>query len=334
MQAQVMVETLVEPLSRFPLFRTSDPEELFHISSSCLGASHVELKSLTAFEARVNLVKLKSIGLAYGVTSCDLAADHCESDFIRVQVALRGRARISAAARDVDLDEQHIGVTPTGVVSRSACQAGHARLTLRLDQAALLHKLEALLGAKSRGNLMVEPAIDAGSTRGQCLFGLIDFLARQLNAEPGLPDAVCRELEQAVQVAFLHASRHSFSHLLERDEKAPSASLVNTIEGLIEANWRDAVDIENLAAQAGVSARTLFRLFRQARGYSPMAFAKSVRLRRAREMLLSGDPAISVTAVAFHCNFLNPGNFAREFREAFGERPSDTLVRARRIAGS
>jgi len=144
-----------------------------------------------------------------------------------------------------------------------------------------------------------------------------------------LPAAVCRELEQAVQIAFLHASRHPFSHLLESEERLPASWVVRRIEEYIEAHWQEAITIDRLAAEAGVSTRAIFRAFERARGYSPMAFAKAVRLKHARQILTSGDPAVSVTAAAFRSNFASPGRFAKEYREAFGELPSETLFRAR-----
>ena len=58
-----------------------------------------------------------------------------------------------------------------------------------------------------------------------------------------------------------------------------------------------------------------------------MAFAKAVRLKRARQFLMSGDPGVTVLATAFNCNFASPGHFARDYREAFGELPSETLAR-------
>jgi AraC-like DNA-binding protein len=326
-----MLSTMAEPLDRFPLFRTSDPDELFQFGSTQLGAFRIELKNLAKFEARVNLVQLKGMGLAYGATTCDLSADHHESDFIRVQFAIKGRGRIRALNRETDLNERQTGITPSGVPSYSACQAGHARLTLRLDPKALLLKLEALLGGRPKGPLTFDPAIDMASPHAQRLLQLVNFLTEQVNAVPALPQVVCGELEQAVQVAFLCASHHSFSALLERDDKAPASSLVRNIEELIESNWQKVIDIERLAAQAGVSARTLFRAFQQARGYSPMVFAKNVRLKRARDFLMSGDPSVSVTGVALQCNFSNMGHFSKDFHEAFGERPSETLSRSRRL---
>ncbi len=331
MSKDLTSKDLAEPLNRFPLFRTSDPDELFQFSSAQLGASRIELKNLENFEARVNLVQLKGIGLAFGATTCDLSADHNEMDFIKVQFALKGRARLRALHRETDVNERQIGITPSGVPLHDACRAGHARLTLRLDHKALLQKLEALLGGKPRGQLTFESALDVSSPHAQRLLRLVYFLGEQLNAVPAMPQVLCRELEQAVQVAFLCASHHSFSNLLERDGKAPASSLVREVEEIIESNWQNAIDIERLAARTGVSARTLFRAFQRARGYSPTAFAKTVRLKRARELLMSGDPGVSVTGVALRCNFSNMGHFSKDFHDAFGERPSETLSRSRKL---
>jgi transcriptional regulator GlxA family with amidase domain len=60
-----------------------------------------------------------------------------------------------------------------------------------------------------------------------------------------------------------------------------------------------------------------------------MAFAKITRLRRARDMLASGNPDTSVTAVAYACGFATMGHFAKEYRQTFGELPSRTIARSR-----
>jgi transcriptional regulator GlxA family with amidase domain len=46
---------------------------------------------------------------------------------------------------------------------------------------------------------------------------------------------------------------------------------------------------------------------------------------------MSGDPGVSVTDVALQCNFSNMGHFSKDFHETFGERPSETLRRSRRL---
>jgi transcriptional regulator GlxA family with amidase domain len=44
---------------------------------------------------------------------------------------------------------------------------------------------------------------------------------------------------------------------------------------------------------------------------------------------MSGDPNVSVTATAFKTNFASPSRFAKDYREAFGELPSQTVSRTR-----
>jgi transcriptional regulator GlxA family with amidase domain len=64
-------------------------------------------------------------------------------------------------------------------------------------------------------------------------------------------------------------------------------------------------------------------------GMTPTAFLRERRLELAREML--GDPglATTVTSVALACGFGHLGEFSTLYRHRFGERPSDTLRRAR-----
>jgi len=85
-----------------------------------------------------------------------------------------------------------------------------------------------------------------------------------------------------------------------------------------------------MANVSGVSARSLFRQFRKARGHSPADFVKRVRLDHARRMLEQADSESSVIQIALKCGFQNSGHFARDYRGTFGELPSATLQRAKR----
>jgi transcriptional regulator GlxA family with amidase domain len=58
-----------------------------------------------------------------------------------------------------------------------------------------------------------------------------------------------------------------------------------------------------------------------------MQYVKRLRLEKARELLTDGGTKQSVTAVAFACGFLNLGHFARDYRNRFGELPSQTPSR-------
>jgi AraC-like DNA-binding protein len=307
---------------------TSDSEQLRQLGLKWLGASRIDLRNIGNFEARLNALELETVGLAFGATTCDLTADQHPMDVVRLQIALKGRGLSCVGRRVTDIDDRQFAVTPAGVPWQMVCQGGHERLTMRLPQAALTQKLASIIGVQPKGDYRFEHTIPADDPRARSLLQLVKFFAQQLDDHAAtMPRAVYRELEDAVQVAFLMASRHKYRELLETPAPMPEFSLVRRLEEFIEASWREAITIERLVAEAGVSARSLFRAFARVRGYSPIAFAKSVRLRRARELLLSGDPAMTVAMAMATCNFANPGHFARYYRETFGELPSVTVLR-------
>jgi AraC-like DNA-binding protein len=313
------------------MFRTSNSEELRRLASKLLGSVRLDLSKTDHFRTLVNVIELEEVGLAFAATSCGLTSHHLEADYIRLQIALEGRSTTSVAGETTDIDERQFGITPAGIPSQAACDAEHQRLTLRLREDLLLRKLTVLIGVRPKGGLRLAHAIAADGPDARGLSRLIGFMAEQLDQDAtAFPAAVYRELEQAIQIAFLSASRHAHSGALEAQAKLPDAGVVARLEGYIEANWREAITVERLVSEAGISGRSLFRVFERSRGYSPMAFVKAVRLRHARNMLLSGDPDVTVAAAASACNFANPGHFARHYREAFGELPSKTLLRGQR----
>jgi AraC-like DNA-binding protein len=326
-----MSDTRSVPLQRFQKVRTSNADELIQAGMHWLGATRIDLRNTGHFDARLNLIDLESTGLAFGATSCDIVVDHFPVDLVRLQIALKGRALTCVGGQVTELNESQFSVTSAGTPWQMVCHGGHHRLTLRLKEQTLMQKLGQLTGVRPKSDYHFDSAIAADDPQARSLLRLLTFLSNQLDeGAAALPGPVYRELEDAVQIAFLFASGHKFRDLLETPGPMPEFSLVKRLEEFIEAHWQEAITIERLVAEAGVSARSLFRAFERVRGTTPIAFAKTVRLRRARELLLSGDPAVTVTSAAAACNFANPGHFARYYREAYGEPPSVTMARGGR----
>jgi len=326
-------EPLANPLQRFPVFRTSDPEEFRHALLTRYGATSAEIKSSEGLTARGSLVQLQSIGLTYGQGSARATADFPEAERFRLFSALSGKGHTTIGKHAIALDADQCCILSPGRKVTIASEADHEWFNLRIDSGAFERKLAYLLGARPSGKLEFAPAVNRNSPQFQQLWRLIRFFAEQIDAtSEQLPPLVLHELEQTVLVAFLSANRHTFSHLLEREPADTLPSHVRRAEEFIEANWDQAITIEKLVEATGIGARAIFRAFQQTRGYSPMAFAKMVRLKRARELLSAPNAETSVTSVAFVCGFGNLGHFARDYREAFGERPSTTLAKAVRQA--
>jgi AraC-like DNA-binding protein len=102
------------------------------------------------------------------------------------------------------------------------------------------------------------------------------------------------------------------------------------IEAWIEANLGEAFGVEDLAAVANVSARSVQLAFSRLRGCTPMQFTQRRRLEKARMLLESPTPATTITGVAMDCGCFHLGRFAAAYRALFGEKPSETLSRSAR----
>lgn len=80
------------------------------------------------------------------------------------------------------------------------------------------------------------------------------------------------------------------------------------------------LDVEELANAAGMSARHLTRLFKEAYGVAPYQYLMVRRIERAMALLRRGDR--SVTEVCFEVGFSSLGTFSTRFNELVGVPPS------------
>lgn len=115
----------------------------------------------------------------------------------------------------------------------------------------------------------------------------------------------------------------------------PSSPRVGRAMAFINAYLYTDIGPMAVAQAAGCSLRNLQLLFRKEHGRTLTAFIRDLRLRSARELLLKGTGEASVTTVALECGFSHLSDFARHYRAAFGEAPSQTARNARlRRSGS
>ena len=98
-------------------------------------------------------------------------------------------------------------------------------------------------------------------------------------------------------------------------------TLVKAI-GLIEAKNGEPMVVSVLAAELGVSARHLLRLFQKHIGEPPAAWQLRQRLNRARALLIQTD--LNVTAISEICGFRSAGHFSTAFRKHFESSPSQS----------
>lgn len=89
----------------------------------------------------------------------------------------------------------------------------------------------------------------------------------------------------------------------------------------MDRRYAEPLDVQALAAVAGVSAAHFSRTFREVFGETPHRYLQRRRVERAMHLLRATDT--SVTDVCFDVGFGSLGTFSRTFRDIVGQSPSE-----------
>lgn len=322
-------------LDRYPVLRTADPEEARNALRAFGVLDFDLLAGADGFFAATNFLKLSSIGFSYCSYQSSVQTRFSEADYVRQQFGLRGLGSAVIGGNTIDLHPERSCILPNAQGCTINFGALYQQLVIRIDTRVLLRKLAGLTGSVPSGSIEFETLTRLDTEPGQSLQRLVLMYAGLFSSASGaaMPQLVLDELEQTLAIAFLCCNRHNFSGLLDADPSNSAPWHVKRAEDYIETHWDSPITVEKLAEVTNTSARSLFRAFKTSRGYSPMAFAKQFRLKRARAMLQLPQADTSVSGVAFACGFSNLGHFAKDYRAAFRELPSATLRRGKAHTG-
>ena len=86
----------------------------------------------------------------------------------------------------------------------------------------------------------------------------------------------------------------------------------------LSSRLSEAVTIDDMAAQVGMSRAVLHRKFKQATTMSPIQFVKSMRLNNAAMKIAGG---MNVNEAAMEVGYVSSSQFSREFKRMYGQSP-------------
>lgn len=316
-------------LKSYTVAATSDAEEMRHILVNVYDARAFHLDDKSAeFSARAGYFDFGSANLSYCSYGAPVRLEFRDDAYLRLQFCLTGAARATLGPREVDVDSRGIVCSPAE--ARLNLGQRFQQFALRIRRAALEQDVISLLGSRPREGISfgVSAGYESAHTRRLRDIVMSAAVSLDLSSEP-IPPPLLREIERTIRLAVLYGMPSNLSGLLLQPPANAAPWQVARVEEWIDANWREDISIEKLAEISGAGARSIFLAFRKARGYTPMAYLKTVRLKAARAMLQAAAPGTSVTSVSFACNFMNSSHFARDYGRQFGELPSATLLRAR-----
>lgn len=175
--------------------------------------------------------------------------------------------------------------------------------------------------------------------------GLLEALAEDAGEKRSsgalhFPVGRVRDPELAAAFAAAHRSAEGRTDALESDERlhrvftalirrhatgAPTQATIGDERGpvrraiaYLDAHFGEDVDLETLAAAAGVPRTRLIRAMKRQTGLTPHAFLTDRRVRAARTLLAGGE---TPAAVAAACGFYDQSHLNRAFKARIGVTP-------------
>lgn len=130
------------------------------------------------------------------------------------------------------------------------------------------------------------------------------------------------QIARKVEAQFSPEIRRSFeSHVYtEGGADLHGDELIAQAQDILRSRYAEPVNIEELAHQLGISARSFNRRFRNATGINPNLYLQQQRLNTARELLRTSN--LSITEVANAVGYSDSDYFSRRFRNAMKQTPS------------
>jgi AraC-like DNA-binding protein len=125
-------------------------------------------------------------------------------------------------------------------------------------------------------------------------------------------------------VAALRSLWRNYCTTLDESHDADDLNAVERARDFLGSRFSKQVRLASIAAECGMSAFQLIRVFQRVLGVSPYAYLVQLRVNRARDLLHQG---VGVSEVAYSCGFSDQSHLTRVFKKAIGV-PPGTYQRA------
>ena len=271
--------------------------------------------------------RLQKVGLFTLETDSFLAEKPPGADFYGFSIPLTAPFTVSLPGYDQTFGSANAHMLSPGLPFTFKCRKKCSVMVANffVDQMATYR--ERLLQETNGGREFVEPHVSLMSAAGSNLYRSVVKSWVALGVKDCVAnDIATQEMEDDLLEHFLLLAENA--PVTRKLAAFPSDQVLNNMEGYICANLDASITRDDLATEAGISIRSLSRAFERKYGLGPMAFVRQRRLDACFAQLRGSQREVTtVTEVAMSYGFWHMGKFAIAYREAFGESPSESLLK-------
>lgn len=314
-------------LEAYEVLRTQDLDEARHAVSQRYCDHRLNLRCGNRLDVRHNHVRGSHVSLNLLGYGSDVEIDPGElREFYLLQIPLVGAAQIVHRQEEVDSTSDCATILNPDRTTTMAWSSDCLQLMMQIDASFLHSVAENDLDMPLPGQIRFAPRVDLLSDGGRNLKYIVITVARAFEAGAlplGIDDLQLMAIERELALALLHHQPNNISHLLRKDPPGVTPRMIRKAQDFIHSHFADDLSLNDLAKASGMHPRSLQIGFRQALGQSPMSYLRDIRLDTAKFHLSRRTDRPRVSDVAYDCGFTHLGRFSRDFRQRFGQAPSD-----------
>ncbi|MEU6785036.1 AraC family transcriptional regulator [Nonomuraea angiospora] len=319
-------------LSNRAVFASSDLDEVRGEVAKVFCPHRLDLAGdADLLSARFNSVQLGSVRVSYLDYGAGVHIEPGDLDtFFLVMIPLAGRSLIRVGDKEI-VSTSSLAALPSPTRHLDMrWAAGCPQLVVKFERTSIERSLEQMLGEQLDGPVVFDPGMDLTTGWTRSWRGMADLLVGEAERDDGLtghPLAIAH-LENALITLLLTMQPSNYLERLMAPRPPALPKVVRRAMEFVEGHAHLPLTTADIAGAVAISSRSLQEGFRAHLGLTPMALLRQVRLARVHDELRTADPArATVTTVAARWGFLHQGRFAAQYRERYGQPPSETLRR-------
>jgi AraC-like DNA-binding protein len=308
-----------------PFLSTDDPAEAELALREVLCEHHISLRGPASdFHASVTLAEVADLRIAHFCYGTELHITAGPLGRYAMNFTLGGESRVRHGGQRAVARTGAATIFSPVEESELAWTSDLNLLCLVIPGRALEQHFRKMTGIDKP--IHFHPGVDPGAAH-LARSMLMSILRLTAGGTASLPDPLAWELRNALLTAVVAELPHNHSAALRENRSPGTARTAMAAVAAMRRQLATPPTIPQLAAQLGVSERTLQSVFHEHFSITPSAYFKRMRLEAVHEALLCSCPQdTTVTRVAAEAGgFFHLGRFAGEYLAMFGEHPLDTL---------
>lgn len=323
-----MTPSFSRVLDRLPTEQATDVDNAVEIVAKKFAPHRLHANpaqfQLTTRSGGVDDVRMHHV--AYG-TPIQIDAAPLQSNYL-LCVPVHGTASVTIGGREWHADAQRAMLLPPGEEFRLHWHDASPQVVLSIPHTRMQRIATALAGNDDPRAL--PSSFSLTSAAGRALATEMRVAHEDINsgAAAEFPEFMQHNVADGLVARVLLAAREQDTLDTVVEPPPVRTKLVAAFLDLADSEQAPEFSPMDVALRLRVPLRTLQESVQRELHSTPAEVLRVARLECARRQLRAADPALtSVTEIALNCGFRHLGRFSVQYREAFGEKPSETLRR-------